>query len=54
MKQCNRKVKLDAYKIYVEPILNYAATVWSPHTTRSINLESAQKRAAHKGLQEDK
>ena len=28
--RCNRRVKLDAYKIYVEPILNYAATVWSP------------------------
>ena len=33
--------------MYVEPILNYAATVWSPHTTRGINkLESVQKRVA--------
>ena len=48
LKQCNRKVKLDAYKIYVEPILNYAVTVWSPRTTRGMNKpESVQKRAAH-------
>ena len=47
LKQSNRKLKLDAYKIYVKPILNYAATVWSPHTTCSIKkLESIQKRAA--------
>ena len=34
--------------MYVEPTyLNYAATVWSSHTLRSINkLESVQKRAA--------
>ena len=31
----------------VEPILNYAATVWSPHTQYCINkLERIQKRAA--------
>ena len=42
--QCNRRVKLDAYKIYVELILNYAATVWSPHTQYCINkLERIQK-----------
>jgi len=47
LKQCSRSVKLDAYKTYVEPILNYTATVWSPHTLRSTNkLESVQKRAA--------
>ena len=45
LKQCNWKVKTS--KIYVEPILNYVATVWSPHTLCSINkLESVQKRAA--------
>jgi len=41
LKQCSRSVKLDAYKTYVEPILNYAATVWSSHTLCNI-----QKRAA--------
>ena len=41
--QCNRRVKLDAYKIYVELILNYAATVWSPRTQYCINkLERIQ------------
>ena len=47
LSQCNRRVKLDAYKMYVEPILNYAATVWSPHTKFYINkLQTIQKRAA--------
>ena len=50
LKQCNRKIKLDAYKMYVELILYYAATVWSPHTSHnySINkVESVQKRATY-------
>ena len=47
LKQCNYKVKLHAYKIYVQPILNCTATVWSPHTTHGISkLESVQKREA--------
>jgi len=38
---------MHAYKMCVEPILNYAATLWSPHTSRGINkVESVQKRAA--------
>ena len=47
LKHCHQRVKLDAYKIFVLPILNYAATVWSPHTQYYINkLEAVQKCAA--------
>ena len=44
---CNRNVKIDAYKTYVLPIMEYAAFVWSPHTSQNINkLETIQRRAA--------
>ena len=44
---CSRNVKIDAYKTYVLPIMEYAAFVWSPHTLRNINkLEAIQRRAA--------
>ena len=44
LKHCHQRVKLDAYKIFVLPILNYAATVWSPHMQYYINkLEAVQK-----------
>ena len=46
-KQYNRKVKLNAYKMYVEPTYLKLCSKWSPHTSHSINkLESVQKRAA--------
>ena len=45
---CNRNVKIDAYKTCVLPIMEYAAFVWSPHTSQNINkLETIQRRAAH-------
>ena len=47
LKHRHQRVKVDAYKIFVLPILNYAATVWSPHMQYYINkLEAIQKRAA--------
>ena len=43
--QC--KIKSDVYLTYVRPILEYAVSVWAPHTKRSIyKLESIQRRAA--------
>ena len=40
-------IDIQIYKIFVLPILNYAATVWSPHMQYYINkLEAIQKRAA--------
>ena len=45
-KKSHQRVKIDIYKIFVLPILNYAVTVWSPHTQYYINkLEAVQKRA---------
>ena len=47
LSKCHRKIKIDAYNYFVKPILNYAATVWSPHTERYMNkLEAIQKHAA--------
>ena len=44
---CQRKIKVDLYLTYVKPILEYAASVWSPHTGYAMNkLENIQRRAA--------
>ena len=40
-------LKESAYKTFVRPILEYACTVWDPHTQDNINkLEAVQRRAA--------
>ena len=45
---CSCNVKIDAYKTYVLPIMEYAAFVWSPQILRNINkLEAIQRRAPH-------
>ena len=38
LKHYHQRVKLDAYKIFVLPILNYAVTIWSPHTHNTTTL----------------
>ena len=44
---CPRPVKEYCYKAYIRPQLEYASTVWTPHTQRNINqLEMVQRRAA--------
>ena len=41
------KLKETAYKTYVRPILEYAATVWNPFSAKHIDrLEAVQRRAA--------
>lgn len=44
---CPRETKATCYKSLVRPQLEYASTVWDPHTASNINkLENAQRRAA--------
>ena len=31
LRSCSRDVKLCSYKMYVDPILDYASAVWSPY-----------------------
>ena len=44
---CQNEVMLQAYKTYVEPVMNYAAAVWVPNTSESsINtIQRIQNRA---------
>jgi len=47
LRQCSTAVKSLAYFTYVQPIVEYASTVWSPHIKADINkLEMIQRRAA--------
>ena len=47
LKSCSSEVKLQCYKTYVRPILEYASVVWDPHTTTNVDkLEMAQRKAA--------
>ena len=43
----SRRIKEMAYKTYVRPVLEYATTIWDPHTQQAVNmLEAVQRRAA--------
>jgi len=45
--QCPTHIKCSCYKIMVRPIVEYAATIWDPHTFCNIGkIESVQRRGA--------
>ena len=47
LKPCSQKVKERAYTTMVRPILEYAAPVWSPYTSKDVQkIEQVQKNAA--------
>jgi len=44
---CPQDIKAQSYKTLVRPVLEYAGTVWDPHTATNINqLKAVQRRAA--------
>ena len=47
MKSCTNDSRDITYKTYVRPTVEYASTVWDPHTCRNTNkLEHVQRHAA--------
>lgn len=47
IRNCPQTAKTQAYNTVVRPSLEYASTVWDPHTQANINkVESIQRRAA--------
>ena len=42
----NRKIKAAACTSYVRPVVEYASTVWDPHTRKNIKLEQVQRTSA--------
>ena len=47
LRHCPSGVKCNCYKSMVRPIVEYASSVWDPHTTTNISkIEAIQKRAA--------
>ncbi len=44
---CPSKIKANCYTTFVCPSLEYATSIWSPHTLKNIKkLESVQRRSA--------
>ena len=47
LQSCLKETKLECYKIFIRPTLEYASSVWSPHnnTTLSSKIEMVQQKA---------
>ena len=47
LRHCPSTVKCNCYRSMVRPVLEYASSVWDPHTLNNINrIEAVQRRAA--------
>ena len=46
LSKCPKNIKDTCYKTFVRPQVEYAATVWDPHTTDIKKVEAVQRRAA--------
>ena len=47
LKISSRNIKERAYKAFVRPLLEYASSIWDPHTKKAVGkLEMVQRRAA--------
>ena len=44
-RKCHRKVKIDAHNYFVKPILDYSASVWTPHSIKYITNWKPYKNA---------
>ena len=46
--KCSKETKLSCYKTFIRPILEYACTVWCPHSNASLTnkLEMVQRKTA--------
>ena len=46
-RSCPMSTKINCYKALVKPVLDYAATIWSPYTQKDIDMvEQVQRHAA--------
>ena len=53
LRHCSSTVKCNCCRSIVRPVLEYASSVWDPHTLNNINkIEAAQRRAARFCLNE--
>ena len=47
LRSYSQSIKDSTYKTYIRPMVEYASTVWDPHTRRNINkLEQVQRHSA--------
>jgi len=42
----SQSIRYLTYKMYIRPMVEYASTVWDPHTRRSNKLEQVQRHSA--------
>ena len=47
LKNCDRDIKLSAYKVYIRPVIEYASAIWDISSNQGLNylVESVQRKA---------